>query len=285
MKVLIVGTGNMGSAVSKRLKEAGFEVCLWNRTWNKAEKLAKEIGGISIKDFIEGIQRCEAVISFVSDDQALMEIVARVPRADGLLFINSSTVSPLTSQKISKYLENKGVCYVEAPVLGGPSAIKRGEVITIISGRNICKNASKVIIEKFSSKIIDLDEEPEKAQVLKLTFNSLLITTLEALSEAILISESYDIPFEMIKEIFKDTVFEQIASKYLDRFLRKEQKPSFRLTLASKDLYDAIVAANSKGSPVPTISAAYNTYTMAAKYGFENDDYSKIYWFLKGNLH
>lgn len=272
----------MGSALARRLSEAGFEIYLWNRTEEKARRLAKDIGGFHVKDLLEGIQRCEAAISFVSDDEALLDVVMKIPRADGLLFINSATISPLTSQKVSEYLESKGVCYVEAPVIGGPSAVEKGEVITLVSGRKVCRNASMSIIEKFSSEIIDLGDDPKRAQVLKLSFNSVLISTLEVLSEALLISEEYNIPLESIKKAFKNTVFEHIISKYADRLHRKDQKPSFRLSLAAKDLYDALEAARSRNLSVPLISTAHSIYELASRYGFKDEDYSRIYWFLRG---
>jgi len=281
LKILIIGTGNMGSALAQRLSKAGFEIYLWNRTEERARKIAKDIGGIYIKDLLEGIQKCEAAISFVSDDKALLNVILRVPRADGLLFINSATISPLTSEKVSEYLENRGICYVEAPVIGGPSTIEKGEAITLVSGKNFCKSASMNIIEKFSSEIIDLGDDPKKAQVLKLSFNSVLIVTLEILSEALLISEEYDISLESIKKAFKNTVFEFIISKYIDRLHRKDQKPSFRLSLAAKDLYDALEAARSKNLSTPLISVAHSIYELASRYGFRDEDYSRIYWFLR----
>ena len=39
LKVAILGTGKMGSAIAARLSAAGFDVVLWNRTRSRAEAL------------------------------------------------------------------------------------------------------------------------------------------------------------------------------------------------------------------------------------------------------
>src|SRR5687767_7538923 len=44
MKIAIIGTGNMGSALAKRLIAAGHEVVLTARNLDKAHKLARSLG-------------------------------------------------------------------------------------------------------------------------------------------------------------------------------------------------------------------------------------------------
>jgi 3-hydroxyisobutyrate dehydrogenase len=282
LKVLVIGTGNMGSALARRLsRENDIEVFLWNRTPSKAVALAKEINARVVKTIIEGIQQVDVAISLVSDDEALLGVVSQIPRADGLLFINSSTINPVTSKTVSGYLESRGVCYVEAPIIGGPSTLLNSTAIIILSGKSHCKMASKNLLGRVANKIIDLGEEPEKAQALKLTYNSLLITSIEALAEAILIAEAYGISYKDIEEVFKGTVFEQFTNKYLSRFREERRRASFRLQLAAKDLYDALIAGKNKGLGTPLIATSLSIYTLASSYGFENEDYTKIYAFLK----
>ncbi len=271
----------MGSALARRLSKFNFEIYLWNRTKSKAELLAKEINAKMIVDVIEGIQKSDAVITFLADDNSLISFVSNIPRSDGLIFINSSTISPLTSEKVSRFLESRGACYVEAPVIGGPKALLEGKVISIVAGRDPCKGSAYMILNKISERIVDVGDDPRGAQALKLSFNSLLISSLELLSESIIISEAYGVSIDSFKEAFKGTVFEPFISKYIDRLLAEEREPSFRLRLAAKDLNDAVDAAKNRERSVPLISLAASMYTMAVSKNFGDMDYSRIFSFLK----
>ena len=47
MRVLVIGTGNMGRAISTRLLAGGQSVTLYNRTHDEAEQLAGELRGVA----------------------------------------------------------------------------------------------------------------------------------------------------------------------------------------------------------------------------------------------
>jgi 3-hydroxyisobutyrate dehydrogenase-like beta-hydroxyacid dehydrogenase len=47
MRVLVIGTGNMGRAISTRLLAGGQSVTLYNRTRDEAEQVAGELRGVA----------------------------------------------------------------------------------------------------------------------------------------------------------------------------------------------------------------------------------------------
>ena len=78
MKIAIIGTGNMGSALAKRLIAAGHEVVLTARNLDKAHKLARALGerarATSIEEVASGADLVIAATPFTEQATALRSI-------------------------------------------------------------------------------------------------------------------------------------------------------------------------------------------------------------------
>ncbi len=280
----VIGAGLMGSAAAERLRDAGFEVIVWNRTRERAEELARGLGVGFAPTLEEALDSAEAAIAFVADDEALISVASKVGRADGLVFIDSSTVTPETAARVAEYLEGRGACYVEAPVLGGPRVVREGKLVIIEAGRSVCKRLAQPVIQALASRIIDAGEDPRVAQALKLAYNQVLIGGLAILSEALNMAEAYGANIELLREVYRGTALEGLAAKYLERLAADEWPASFRLHLAAKDLDYARRAAWARGLASPVTAAAAEAFKLAASVGLGGEDYSRIRRFLAGRL-
>ena len=279
-RIAIIGTGLMGSGVAKRLSSQGFDLTLWNRTREKAEHLASAIGARIAGSPHEAVEGAEVAIAFLADDEALIQVASSLKRADGLVFINASTTTPRANAYTSSYMEGLGACFLEGPVVGGPEAASRGDLISIVAGRDSCFKRAIHVINSYSKKVIYLGDEIGKASALKLAFNSVLITTQALLAEAMRLVDAYGVSHEDFKTLLGETVFREVSGKYYDRMLSDEWPVGFRLSMAAKDLEYARRAAFDAGFSPATISVAGSIYSLAAQV-MGQEDYSRIYQFLK----
>lgn len=285
MNVGIIGLGNMGSAIALRLAEKDFNVHVWNRTKRKAEQLVRSYR-VRIEDTIKKlIENTDTAIVMISDDRAFREIfyahegILEGIRKDYVL-INSSTTTPMLDIELGTELRKREAHLLEAPVLGGPSVARRGELIIIVSGPYEQFERVKEVLEALGEPI-HVSERIGDAMVLKLAFNALLISSLQLLSEILGMVEAWDIDTNKIKEILDKTIFKPIIDKYYTRLLAEEYPVSFKLTLATKDLEYARRTAEERYQPVPIISVAATTYRLASLYGYGGEDYSRISLFLR----
>src|SRR4051812_43168986 len=69
-RVAVLGTGKMGSAIARRLDEAGFELVLWNRTRSRAEALGLGTIADTPADAVSGV---DIVISSLTGRDAVLE--------------------------------------------------------------------------------------------------------------------------------------------------------------------------------------------------------------------
>ena len=75
MKVSFIGLGNMGLPMAQNLLKVGYDVVIFNRTPEKAEPLIKQ-GARYVPTPLEAVKESNLVITMLSDDAALREIVA-----------------------------------------------------------------------------------------------------------------------------------------------------------------------------------------------------------------
>ena len=284
MKVGIIGLGNMGYSMALRLVEKGFNVYAWNRSREKLERITRE-GVKPVETPRDLALTTDTVIVMVSDDEALREIVYGFNGLlkgvkPGFTLINTSTTTPFIDKEISTKIELEDACFIEAPVLGGPRVARRGELLIIASGRKHCIEKNKPVLEALG-KIMHVSERIGEAMVLKLAFNTLLISSLELLSETIGLVESWGINPEYFAEILSETVFAAFAKKYYSRLLAEEYPTSFKLSLAAKDLEYGLKTGNYKGQPLPLIATATQMYKLASLYGYGGEDYSRISLFIR----
>ncbi len=275
-RVAVLGAGNMGSAAAERLASQGFEVIVWNRTREKAEAVASRIGTRVAVSVEEAVGSAEYVVSFLSNDDAVIEVAARVPRSDGLVYLEMSTITPKTAKLLAAHMESKGVCFLHSPVLGGPGRVREGKLIILAAGGQRCRSLAQPVLEALSEHVVYLGEDPAMAAAVKLAFNNLLVTAVGAAAESMALVEAYGVDPKTFLDILLKTVFADFADKYLKRMLASESKTHFATRLAAKDVDYAARSLREAGIPAFIAAAAAQAFTAASALGYADADYTRI---------
>jgi 3-hydroxyisobutyrate dehydrogenase-like beta-hydroxyacid dehydrogenase len=139
MKIGFIGLGKMGSGMARNLLRAGHELAVYNRSREKAEALSPE-GARIANSPKEVCRRSEAVITMLSDDHAVAEIVFG---ADGIasamesrcVHISSSTISVACARRLTAEHSGKRQEFVSAPVFGRPEAAESKKLIVVTRER------------------------------------------------------------------------------------------------------------------------------------------------------
>jgi 3-hydroxyisobutyrate dehydrogenase len=138
MKIGIAGTGRMGTAIARRLLELGHEVYVWNRTADNARD-AREAGARWTPALGELVNDSEVVISFLFDNAAVERVYLG---SNGLLsgpverrlFIDMSTVSPGTHERIAPEIASRNGSFIECPVSGSIPTARSGALVGFAGG-------------------------------------------------------------------------------------------------------------------------------------------------------
>lgn len=284
MRVGIVGTGVMGSALARRLSYLGFDVYVWNRTLSKAKMLEKY--GVSVASNIkELVERVEIIHIFVSDDEAVKSVFfskdAIYDNINGKikLVLNHSTVTPQVNIELFEALREKNVDFLEAPVMGSWPEAEKGRLHIFIGG-------DKELFERYRDYLSKIGEvlfytgKVGTASIMKLASNMMLFNIALSLSESIKLVEEYGVEPENLLEYFKKTWLKTVSERYGRRILDENYPTRFKLSLAAKDLTYAVQSAIAKRKALPLTTASMNTYLLASEQGLGERDYAKVYLLL-----
>ena len=114
----MVGLGEMGSAMVRRLLAAGREVVGYNRTRAKAEALIAS-GMAYAATPREVVERCEITCCMVTDDKAIAAVTEGpdgviAAMKPGKIFVEMSTISPDAIRALARKVASTGGALLDA---------------------------------------------------------------------------------------------------------------------------------------------------------------------------
>src|SRR4029079_5676864 len=134
-QVGFIGLGIMGSLQAMNLAKAGYELTVFNRTHEKAEKWVEEHGG-TVADSPKAVaEASDVVITMVVDGAQVEDMVGQALEGarENTLFIDMSTIAPGAPRELDERCGAAGHAFVDAPVTGSSPKAKTG-TLTIMCG-------------------------------------------------------------------------------------------------------------------------------------------------------
>jgi 3-hydroxyisobutyrate dehydrogenase-like beta-hydroxyacid dehydrogenase len=277
MRIAILGMGNMGRAFAARAIETGHQTTVWNRTPGRGAALVAS-GAIEASTSTAAAAGADAVLVVLADDAAVVEVCLD----DGVLaslepdavFANVSTVSPETARRLAELGPEGRV--LDAPVMGSPSMIARGLGRFLIGGAAPAITAIEPLWHDLGSGYTHCGPVGTGA-TMKILANSLLITGVASLAEAIATARQQAIPDELLRSFLADSPVISLASNLrLDSLFDATHPGWFSPALARKDLRLAIDLAEEAGVAVRIGPAAEALLTTVIDAGGEWPDFAAV---------
>jgi 3-hydroxyisobutyrate dehydrogenase len=281
MNIGIIGTGLMGSAIAERLLERGFTVYIHNRTKQRADPLVRK-GGIRVGNPSELGKKCNYVIISVTDGNAVKEILFD---NNGLIYsnnnqlsiIDTSTVLPEDSIYCANLMKRKGYAMIQAPIMGGPDATRKGDVISIVSGDKKTMEKCRRILTNFSKKIFYAGYRDGAANYLKLGLNLNIALIAISLSESIIFIKKSKTNPTVFLNILNSTYFKTGLSEIKGpKMIRNNFEPKFFLKNMLKDVQLLNECAKRNNASLSFSSLAEQYFRMASNRGYSELDYTAI---------
>lgn len=281
MKIGFIGLGSMGLPMAENLLKAGHELAVYNRTKEKTTGLAEK-GARVAQTPAEAAEKAEVVFTVLSDDEALKQAVFQERGLlegleEGGVHVSVSTISVELAENLSKTHEEKGQQFVSATVLGRPEAAAAAALRVILAGPEQARNRVWPALKAISQEIFVMGEEAHLSNVTKLGNNFLLVSMLEALSEAFLMTEKYGIERSAFLEVASALFGSPVYKNYGTIMAEEAFEPAgFKLKLGLKDVNLARKAAEAVGSPMPLAELAGKHYEAGIDKGWENLDWAAL---------
>lgn len=281
MNIGIIGTGLMGSAIAERLLERGFTVYIHNRTKQRSDPLVRK-GGIRVGNPSELGKKCNYVIISVTDGNAVKEILFGNnglinSNNNQLSIIDTSTVLPEDSIYCANLMKRKGYAMIQAPIMGGPDATRKGDVISIVSGDKKTMEKCRRILTNFSKKIFYAGYRDGAANYLKLGLNLNIALIAISLSESIIFIKKSKTNPTVFLNILNSTYFKTGLSEIKGpKMIRNNFEPKFFLKNMLKDVQLLNECAKRNNASLSFSSLAEQYFRMASNRGYSELDYTAI---------
>jgi 3-hydroxyisobutyrate dehydrogenase len=274
--VAVLGAGGtMGLPIARNLARAGFEVRAWNRSAEKARPLAAD--GVTIAGspaeaadgaatLLTMLADADAVLGATGGDRGALSAAA-APR----IWLQMSTIGEEATDSCAAIARERGIAFVDAPVLGTKQPADEGKLVILASGPKELQDPLQPLFDVVGRRTLWAGEAGAGTR-LKLVTNCWVLMVVEGGAEAIALAEGLGLDPSLL--------FEALAGGSLDLpYLRTKGKamternfdPLFRLSLAAKDARLVRDAAARHGLDLPVVTAVQQRLEQGAREHGEKD--------------
>lgn len=281
MKVGFIGLGRMGAGMAARLLEAGHELTIYNRTRSREQPLLAK-GARAAVDIADA-SRADAVFTMLADDIALENVVygdggmlAHLP--SGAIHISASTISVALSERLTADHAGLGQRFVAAPVFGRPEVAAAGRLFVVAAGASDAIERAGPLFEAVGQRTFVISEEPQAANLVKLSGNFLIASVIESLGEALALVSKGGVDKGQYLEILTSTLFSAPVYKtYGDLIAREKFEPAgFAVALGHKDIRLVLAAGEELRVPLPLANLLRDRFLNLLAHGGETLDWSAV---------
>lgn len=266
--VAILGTGRMGGAMARALARGGTPLVLANRSPEKAQALAAELGGQTraVGTAREAAEAADVLISMVADEAAV-DALYRGPDGvlaglrDGAVAIDSSTVPPSVSRGLAAEVRARGADILDAPVSGSVTLAESGTLTILVGGEAATLERVRPVLDQLASRVFHMGPLGSGA-VIKLAVNAIIFGLNQSVAEALVLAERAGVDRATAYEVFMASAIGAPFVQYKrDAFVSPDTAPvAFALELAAKDL--GLIEALAAEVEVPMPQARIDRQTI-----------------------
>ncbi|WP_068826907.1 NAD(P)-dependent oxidoreductase [Pseudomonas sp. BMS12] len=157
-KVTFIGLGVMGYPMAGHLVRNGHEVCVYNRSAEKAARWCAEHGGRSAPTPREAAAGAEFVMVCVGNDQDLRSVVlgadgALAGMAPGSVLVDHTTASADVARELAVVAAERELGFLDAPVSGGQAGAENGVLTVMVGGDAAFYGRAEPVIDSYARMI------------------------------------------------------------------------------------------------------------------------------------
>ena len=270
----------MGSPMARNLLRAGHEVTVYNRTREKSEALSG--GGARIAASpAEACRDCEAVLTMLSDDGAVEEVVNGGDGVASALgngtHISCSTVSTAMARRLAAEHSGRGQGFVSACVFGRPEAAEAGKLIVVAAGGSGLIDRCRPVFDAIGRQTFVAGAEAWQANAAKLCGNFMIAAVLEAFGETFATLRKAEVGPRLFLDAMSALFGSPVYTNYGRAIAAEQFEPAgFALKLGLKDLRLVLETARECASPMPMASVLHDQMLSALANGQGDQDWSSV---------
>ena len=285
MAIGMVGLGRMGAAMARRLREYGFDVVGWDHDARANAALAAD--GMRIADSARRVAAAsDIIVSSVTEDHGVRRIFTGPGGfletvVTGKLFIEMSTLQPMTGRELAPLVEAKGARLIEAPVLGTIPQVREGRLLAMVGGRAEDFERARPVLAKLTGRIAHMGPHGS-GYAMKLAANLGLGAYVQALAESLALGATQGLTLDQMLDVIADGPYASgwLKSK-LEVFKGGKAEMTLDIRTLRKDIMSAVATGALSGVPMPLSAGTLASLSAAVAADYGDGDLAELPKFFR----
>ena len=258
-----------------------MDVCVYNRTAEKAKQWCGDFGGSMAATPAEAAKDCDVVLVCVGNDDDVRQVVINdngvfAGMSESAILVDHTTASASLARELYEKAKRQGKQFLDAPVSGGQAGAENGALTVMIGGDQSTYKAAKPVIDAYS-KFNKLLGPAGNGQLAKAANQICIAGVVEGLAEALNFAVKAGLNGEdLIETISKGAAGSwQMENRY-QTMLNDEYEFGFAVDWMRKDLGIALEEAERNGINMPMVKMVDDFYAEVQSKGGGRWDTSSL---------
>ena len=231
----------------------------------------------------------EIVISIITEDHGVRRIFNGADGflsadVNGKLFIDMSTLQPMTGRELVPLVEAKGARLIESPVLGTIPQVRDGKLFALVGGHAEDFDRARPVLEKMTRRIAHMG--PNGAgYAMKLAVNLGLGGYIQAVSESLALGMKQGLTLDQMLDVLQEAPY---ASGWLksktDVLKGAPAEMTLDIRTLRKDLMSAVATGALTGVPMPLSAATLVSLSAAVADDYGGGDLAELPKFVRDSM-
>ena len=286
MKIGIIGVGNMGMNIARRLIAKGYTVHTRD-VRPEADAEARSIGAHVEPSAAALARAVDVVIIIVLNAQQIDDVLTGPNGAldalrPGQIVLVSSTIAPTDTIRFAELLAGRGVACLDAPVSGGPVRAREGAMSLMWAGSPDTFARIAPVIGDMAGKVFRISDRPGDAAKAKLVNNLLAGTNLVAGAAAIALAERIGLDPKVVFDLIcGSSGTSWVFADRMARALEDDYVPRSFAHILTKDMTLATEMARAAGFATPAGDYALDIFRATCAAGLAEEDDAAVFKVLR----
>ncbi|KAG7387595.1 hypothetical protein PHYPSEUDO_013989 [Phytophthora pseudosyringae] len=293
-RVGVIGLGQMGGRMADNLRKHGRQLVVCDPEPANVQRQLAQGGAVAVASPKEVAEQCDTIITMLPSTAIVERVylgddgVHEALRSEHLL-LDSSTIDPIFTKKLSEELHERGATFVDAPVSGGVAGAQNGTLTFMVGGELEEFERVKPLLTAMGKNLVHCGGS-STGQIAKLCNNLAAAIQLTSIAEATNLGVALGIDPKVLAEVMNSSTSRCWSSTANHPYpgiipdipASGGYDGGFAVQLMRKDLGLASSSAMRAEVYVPLTNAVLQLFNMMVNQGNGHKDFAYILPFLKG---
>jgi 3-hydroxyisobutyrate dehydrogenase len=279
--VALLGTGIMGAGMARNILAAGLTLRVWNRSADKAAPLAAE-GAHVATDPADAVRGADVIVTMLGDADHVRDVMEQAAPglSEGQVWAQMTTVGAAPLAGLVTLARERGLRFVDAPVLGTRAPAENGQLQVFAAGAQDVRATLAPVFDAVGRETVWLGEDPAEAAAsrFKLVVNSWVLAITAATGETLALAEGLGVDPQSFLDAVEGGPLDLPYLRVKSAAIRNaDWTPSFSAANAAKDAGLIVDAGAAAGVRLDVAAAARDRYRRVSAAGHGDDDMAAAY--------